>query len=180
MHVNQDGLDRLDTAKMSVLIASKFLNLSEIKVELSDLKKLHIKSVNSAYLDSNNTIYFHLDWLKNASNAEITLIAFHEVRHVYQKQMIDSNNQTDNKESPEVIHKWKHEFENYNRPTESFLSSDYLSQSIEIDAIAFSHFLMRDMFRTESIIPLEIKQAVINKIKEFSLKYDMYDESLKA
>ncbi|HHX69413.1 MAG TPA: hypothetical protein GX708_15385 [Gallicola sp.] len=61
---------------------------------------------------------------------------------------------------------WKQEFDNYqtisgeNTPISDI---DYLKQEIEIDAIRFTYFKIRELFEVKVQIPEIIKDIVFNK-----------------
>ena len=68
--------------------------------------------------------------------------------------------------TPITIQKWKNEMSNYNKPTKKDIPEvEYLNQEIEIDAIAFAHYHMDELFKVKTIIPTQVKQSVLRKVK---------------
>lgn len=166
---NQESIKQsLESAKMGVSIAATFMQIKEPNVEFIHQSSIKANGINSLYLEKTNTIYFSLEWLETANMAETVHTAFHETRHSYQKQMIDSMEKPNRKESLEILKSWKQDILVYTKPTDERPDSiDYLGQSIEIDAIAFSHFLMKQFFNTETFIPSPIKDKVLSRLKSF-------------
>jgi hypothetical protein len=133
-------------ANYAVAIASKLLGIRKVEVEFVDSEFLKGKTITSMYLPDYNLILFNQDWLSVAKFEEVILTAFHETRHAYQKAQIDGIPNLKQSEEPETIAKWKHEFEEYYRPSEDYQDdSEYLEQEIEKDAIAFSHLFLRQL-----------------------------------
>jgi len=111
-----------------------------------DSEFLKGKTITSMYLPDYNLILFNQDWLSVAKFEEVILTAFHETRHAYQKAQIDGIPNLKQSEEPETIAKWKHEFEEYYRPSEDYQDdSEYLEQEIEKDAISFSEICLREL-----------------------------------
>lgn len=55
---------------------------------------------------------------------------------------------------------------NYNSPIQKEISEEeYLKQEIEIDAIAFAHYQMNELFNIKSFIPTNIKKEVNEIVK---------------
>lgn len=90
---------------------------------------------------------------------EIMISALHETRHAYQKYCNDTRSREDIK----TIEAWEKEFNQYNPPSEKNTPIDdmaYLKQLIEIDAIAFAYYQMKELFNVEVKIPEEIKNEL--------------------
>lgn len=94
----------------------------------------------------------------NISNDFYTSLkaCIHELRHFYQRKYIDANND-------EISKVWKYEFDNY--ITEDNLD-DYLNQQIELDAYAFTQYVVEHELKGCIEIIDPIIQSKINKIKE--------------
>ena len=91
------------------------------------------------------------------------MTCFHETRHAYQYHCIKTNSIEDE----ETIKIWKSEFEGYNKPSNTSDSKNdksYLKQAIEIDAIAFAYYQMKELFNVEVKIPEEIKEFIKAKL----------------
>lgn len=134
--------------KYSVAIASKLLGIRKVDVEFVDSEFLQGKTVTSMYLPDHDLVLFNQEWLSVAKLEEVILAAFHETRHAYQKCQIDGFPRLKQNENPETVLKWKNEFDKYYRPRDNFPDDpEYLSQEIEIDAIAFSQMCLLFLFR---------------------------------
>lgn len=70
----------------------------------------------------------------------------HEMRHIYQYQVVQ-NNLTE-LESKATIREWRRGFKNYRDST----SGHYEDQILEIDATAFTYYLMRVLFNREILV----------------------------
>ncbi|MFA5283910.1 MAG: hypothetical protein WC366_05350 [Bacilli bacterium] len=133
-------------ANYAVAIASKLLGMQKVDVEFVDSEFLKGKTITSMYLPNHDLILFNQDWLSVAKLDEVILTAFHETRHAYQKAQIDGIPNLKQKENPETIAKWKHEFEEYYRPNDEYVDDPaYLEQEIEKDAIAFSQMCLQKL-----------------------------------
>ena len=151
---------------MGVTKAAKFLNFKAPEVVFFGAHELPNQAISSLYHRQNNLIVFNDDWLLASDEFEILASAFHESRHAYQ---FDSIKKKKN-ESQETLDLWEKEFEGYISPTDTLdvvQDSPYLRQSIEIDAIAFAHFLLFKLFDLKTVIPEPIKEAVLARVASY-------------
>lgn len=119
--------------------------------------------VNDKYIINVNTLE-----VNNFTDLELTSFLIHEMRHAYQHVLVKSN-QTRHEEKS-IIKKWKEEIENYVNPVLN--KEDYLIQSIEVDAVAFTAYFTKKYLNQELIIPEIIKNRVLNRIKEIEIYYN--------
>jgi hypothetical protein len=155
MNKKKKGID-------SVELASRILGLSEVLVKFKPESAFLNSEINAVFDDKYYIIYFNEAWLSKASADEIMITALHETRHAYQKANIDFPEYFVGRESKETIRQWKKDFDNYIPSKKVEVDIEYLTQSIEIDAIAFAHYQMKKMFNIETIIPRIINDAVDN------------------
>jgi hypothetical protein len=165
-NLNHDQIT--ETVLKGVEIASKILNIKEPEVYFNPHTDFSNPNVSSMYLKSRNAIVFNDKWLDSANELEILTTCFHETRHAYQHFCIQSNS----REDQETINIWKREIENYIRATNTnnpIYDESYLLQAVEIDAIAFAYYHMKDLFYVQVKIPESIIDKVetqLNIIKE--------------
>lgn len=102
---------------------------------------------NSAEL-AGNVLYINEDWiesiLKNKDEVDLRFIMYHEVRHIYQRSVIDDFDKRGKScELPATIEAWKRDLAGYVR-NEGDAKSQManISQSIEIDANAFANSML--------------------------------------
>lgn len=149
-----------ETVLKGVEIASEILNIKAPEVYFNPCTDFPNPNVSSMYLKSRNAIVFNNKWLESANELEILTTCFHETRHTYQYYCIQSNS----REGQETINTWKSEFEGYNKPSsmnDPKSNESYLTQAIEIDAIAFAYQHMKELFDVEVKIPEVIRYLVL-------------------
>lgn len=102
---------------------------------------------------------------------ELCCTAFHEVRHIYQFVVLDFEEKDGFYFNVPVSikDKWRIEQLNY-KVSEKYEDEDYLCQDIEIDAIAFSHYLIKRLFDAITVIPEVIKQQVSMRVIEIEVQ----------
>jgi hypothetical protein len=89
---------------------------------------------------------------------EVQVACFHESRHAYQWKVINSEYTGTEDVESHTIQKWKDEMSNSNSPTKKDIpEEEYLKRSIEIDAIAFAHRMMLELFDLKTFVPDLIK-----------------------
>lgn len=165
-------MDNFQVAIAGVKIASKVLKIEDINVEFLEKSYFPNPEINAVFLKENLTIVFNEDWIINTSFLEIMVAAFHEARHVYQYMQIAKPRIMKNKENAEVIKQWTVDFEKYVKPYSNPNSeNDYFNQTVEIDAIAFSKFLLNKLFEVNVIIPEKIKDKVNSCVLNFETKH---------
>lgn len=99
-------------------------------------------------------IVFNNEWLKNAKMEEVIICSIHETRHAYQKACIDFKEIAE-QEEPLIVSMWEKDFENYVNPS-IYPNERYIMQEIEIDAIAFSLYVMKKVFNINIFIQKNI------------------------
>ncbi len=101
---------------------------------------------------------------------EIQVTCFHETRHAFQWKLITREYQGESNIDSKTIQIWKEEMNSYNSPTKKDIpEEEYLKQKIEIDAIAFAHYYMKELYDVKSIIPDVIQHDISCKINEYLL-----------
>jgi hypothetical protein len=156
--------EKINIALKGVRKASNILNITPPEVYFANGFDFPNPKISSIYRYKENMIIFNEDWVNRSHQVEVIITAFHETRHAYQYHCI----KTKSKEDIETIKVWEKEFNQYERPSGKNTpksDTDYLNQSIEIDAIAFAYQLMKELFDVEIKIPKEIKDAVILRLK---------------
>lgn len=88
------------------------------------------------YVDDLYIININLHVVNKFTDLEYTSFLIHEMRHAYQHIQIRCNG--GKYETKETIKKWKEEFRKYKNPLGQ--TDDYLKQSVEIDAVAFTSY----------------------------------------
>jgi len=135
--MNNDTLIRY-----GILIAAKELNIEPIDFAIDQNGILKEKDLSSLYDPIGEFIILSEEWINGATDAEILLVLFHEMRHHYQNLQI----KLFDKDSSIVIEKdiikeWKKEFDSYKKPFE-VNQKEYINQAIERDAVDFSRNLL--------------------------------------
>ena len=125
--------------KYGIMIAANELNIEPINYAIDYNGVLKDKDLTRFFNQDRNLIIINGDWLETANNNEILFVAFHEVRHYYQKIRIDLlYNGVSISENDQEIETWRKEFEEYYSPFKI-----YVNQAIEKDAIGFSRSLIK-------------------------------------
>jgi len=154
-----------ETIHIGVQSASKILQIEKPDIYFKKSTDFSNPNISCFYNKSNNSLVFNADWSAQVDKLEIIVTCFHETRHAYQYHCI----RTKSREKIETINVWEKEFNQYtgpsgkNTPTSDI---DYLKQSIEIDAIAFAYYQMKELFDVEVKIPEEIRSQVQKRIIE--------------
>ena len=162
---------KIETVYIGVQAASKILNIKEPEVYFNPCTDFSNPEISGIYRYEDNEIIFNEDWVNRSNELEIMITAFHETRHAYQKYCIDTRSGEDIK----TIEVWEKEFNQYSQPSGKNTPSDdisYLKQAIEIDAIAFAYYQMKELFDVEVKIPEDIKIQVLERIRNFSEQND--------
>jgi hypothetical protein len=153
-------MNNIDTILMGIEAASKILDLPLPKVYFARGMEFPNPEISSIYKHKDNEIFLNEDWVLKSNHPELMVTAFHETRHVYQHFCIKTNS----RENQETINTWKKEFDHYISPSgknDSLSDLNYLKQAIEIDAIAFAYFQLKEIFNMNVKIPKEIKELVL-------------------
>ena len=135
--INNDTLIRY-----GILIAAKELNIEPIDFAIDQDGILKEKDLSSLYDPIDEFIILSEKWIDNATDAEILLVVFHEMRHHYQNLQIKLYDKDLSLELDEtVVKEWIKEFGTYKKPYE-VNQEEYINQDIEIDAVEFSKNLL--------------------------------------
>src|SRR5690554_2064939 len=154
-------MNNLDAAILGVKLTSKILEIPEPKVFFVDDNNINKNMITGIFIYDDYEILFNESWVLNSEWIEIMVTAFHETRHAYQCYSIKHNKNEDKI----TLENWKNDFENYktasgtNNPK---LDIDYLTQTIELDAIKFTHYKIKELFNVKTIIPDQIKSKIIS------------------
>ena len=122
-------------------------------------KNVNIKyiDINAKFLTDTNTIYINLDKHNIEKHDEIFSIT-HEYRHFFQFQQILNINKS--LEDENVVLSWKFNFDNYI----NFGNENFYKQDIEIDANAFTVFIIQKLFKRPCYINSKFDSS---KIEEY-------------
>lgn len=143
---------------------SEALNIAKPDVELHEFDN----DENSAmFIPSNYSIVVNSLLLDSTNPIEIFITICHEMRHAYQYMQI--NCQDGLGESQEIIARWKAEFDHYYSPKDQ----RFLAQEIEIDAIAFAHYMALKYLDLRTVIPMEIKDYVLERVNIISNQFNV-------
>ena len=124
-------------------------------------------SIITMFERKNHIIIVNQEQAQKLSDGELIASVIHEGRHAYQWEQINHMNQS--KEAIERIKRWKYEFENYNQPKQEN-SKEYITQEIEIDAIAYTRIYLEKVMKLKLAIPKEIKLIVEKRMIEIQKK----------
>ena len=150
---------KMDYIEKMVNRCGVILNIPKPDVELH---KFESDEVSAMFIPSSYTILVNTLWLDSANPIEIFITICHEMRHAYQFYRVNNDKVTnDNKW---LIQKWKEEFDNYCYPQDE----RFLEQEIEIDAIAFAHFMTLKYLDERTVIPDNIKKKVYLRIQQIT------------
>ncbi|MDD3122435.1 MAG: hypothetical protein PHC62_02845 [Candidatus Izemoplasmatales bacterium] len=168
--ITQKQLDNQEIALMGIKIASELLHISSVCTDFLGEDFFGGKQISSLFIPSIYKIVFNTLWMEKVNMEEVLASAFHETRHAYQKRCVDFRNRNDFKEDKETINLWENEFWDYAIPKDGTKCNEsYLHQSIEIDAIAFSHMLLLHLFSIKTVIPKSVKDQVIERIADIQI-----------
>ena len=154
-------MDNFDVVIAGVRIVAEILNFPAPELFIVAQDKLSNNEITGMYRFYDNEIIFNEDWILRSEWTEVIITAFHEMRHAYQGYCI----RTKSRESQEKLEKWEFETFNYIMPSGKNNEVDditYLSQEIEIDAIAFAHKMMLEHFELETHLP----KIIVDLVKE--------------
>ena len=117
--------------------------------------------INSVFLKDKWIIGFNETWIESANHLEIQITCFHETRHAFQYLVVTGKYKGNEKIDQQTINQWKQDIANYEQPSGVLENDeDYLKQEIEIDAIAFAHKHMYDLYGVRTVIPDIIKHRI--------------------
>lgn len=158
-------MDNFDVVISAVRIVEKILNFPAPELFIIEQNQLPNSEITGMYRFDDNEIIFNEDWVLRSDWTEVIITAFHEMRHAYQGYCI----RTQSREPKSILDKWEYETLNYIMPSGKNNEIDdesYLKQEIEIDAIAYAHWLVKSQFDMKTVIPSNINERVSKKIIE--------------
>ena len=148
-----------EVAINGVKIIAKILNIPVPHISFFDPSEVSNNEITGMYLFESDEIIFNEEWIAKSQWIEVIVTAFHETRHAYQGYCI----RTRSLESKDTLDKWEYETLNYIRPTgknNEVDDLDYLYQSIEINAIGFTHHKIYEFFGIKTFVPKSIKDII--------------------
>lgn len=169
-------------AKTAISLVSRIYGFDDaILIEFDKETRFPNKEV-MALATSDFRIVFNNDKLREATDYEVYITSFHEIRHIYQRCCIEfGKSYKQLKEPKKRIKQWKYEDDHY-YVSEIIDDEKYLRQDIEIDAIAFSYYMMDLLFDNKVILPESIKKEALKRTKEIGKKlaHNKYVKLIKA
>lgn len=155
-------MNNIEIALKGIKIASNLLNIPEPSIFFASSDELPNKEVTALFRHKDYEVIFNENWLIVVPWIEVMITCFHETKHAYQSYSINNNIN----ESKETLTKWESDFNTYNMPSGTLdekADINYLTQSIEIDAIRFTHEKIKELFDVKTIIPAGIKHLVFDE-----------------
>lgn len=162
--------DKRSYATSSVRISEKILGIdNSLEVVFKDHRYFSEKDIAAVFIKEGHYIVFNKTFLNEASLPEIMVTGFHETRHAYQYMQIEYGSKLpfQFKEEQAVLDKLKKNFDNPKQPNE-MTKEEYLNRPTEIDAIAFSYYLVNKLLNVKQVIPKEIKDKVLKRVEEMN------------
>ena len=141
---------------MGVHFASKVMNIPAPLISFIRRSQLPNPEITAMYLPESKSILFNEDWVIHRNELEVMATCLHECRHAYQHYCV----LTKSREDEATRTQWAKEFTVYFQPNwdkSQEVDVDYLYQSIEVDAIIFTHHQMMNLFQVKTVIPDVIK-----------------------
>lgn len=160
-------MGNIKAAYSGAIIVSKILNFPLPELYIIEETKLPNKEITAIYSFKENEIIFNEDWINRSEWIEVLITAFHEMRHAYQSYCV----RTKTRETAETLKIWEDEIKGYIMPSGNNNEIDdqsYLTQEIEVDAIAFAHWLVKKELDLKTVIPKVIRNKVADKIIQFN------------
>lgn len=160
------SINNKEFVQQIVTSISNFLEIPACQVSYLKLDGDY-QNVTGFFVKEKYLINVNLLVMNKLSDLELAAFIIHEVRHAYQyiqvKELIPV------KEEKETLNKWQEEIYSYCQPHAN--SNQYLQQTIEIDAIAFTAYFCKRFFQQNLIIPKAIEKNVKIRISEIELTY---------
>lgn len=150
----------------SVQLVLEILNFPTPELYLIEESKLPNKEITAIYSFKNNEIIFNENWINRSEWIEVMITVLHEMRHAYQGYCV----RTKTREDAETLKRWENELNSYTMPSGKnniIDDKNYLMQEIEIDAIAFAHWIIKKELDISTVIPDIISKEVKQKIEAF-------------
>lgn len=154
-------MNNYEAAINGVKIIAEILNIPVPHISFFDPSEVSNNEITGMYLFESDEIIFNEEWIAKSQWIEVIVTAFHETRHAYQGYCI----RTKSMEIKDTLDKWEYETLNYIRPSgknNEVDDYDYLNQSIEIDAISFTHNKIYEFFGVKTVIPKGILKKVLS------------------
>lgn len=158
-------MTNIEVAYAGIEIVSKLLDFPIPELFSIEETELPNKEITGMYSFKNNHIILNEDWVNRSEWIEVLITVFHEMRHAYQGYCV----RTKTGEHIKTLKKWEEEINGYIMPSGKNNEADdqsYLTQEIEIDAIAYTHLLIKRKFDIKTLIPNVIKDNVLNRVNE--------------
>lgn len=166
-----------------VAFARQFLYLpDQIEFFFDDCPSDRFPSVvNAAENDYRKNIWFNKRWLTGADRwnnhkDDIEFFVFHELRHMHQFNTVGLYlNGASVSETPDIILKWKANFENYTRNIGGESQDINLAQEVEIDANAYAALLanlyhLGDGLELHFSVPAEAMDIAMIRANQYQSK----------
>lgn len=161
-------MDNYEVAINGTTLAARILGIEAPDVQFFYNQDMTEKGINSIFLKERYIIAFNEEWIEQANPMEIQVTCFHETRHAFQWKLITGEYKGESNIDSKTIQIWKEEMNSYNSPTKKDIpEEEYLRQKIEIDAIAFAHLQMNELFEINTIIPDLIKDEVTKLLNNY-------------
>lgn len=158
----------LNVAIKGVKIASLALNIPSPEVYFISKDELPNAEITGIFINNDYQVIFDEEWVINTSEIEVLITCFHETRHAYQSYSIKQNIN----EPQDLLEKWAYEKSNYIGPSglsDESADYEYLSQDIEVDAIAWTHYQIKELLNLKTVIPKNIEPLIKLKLKKYSI-----------
>lgn len=158
-------MTNIEVAYAGIEIVSKLLNFPIPELFLIEETNLPNREITGMYSFKNNQIILNKNWINRSEWIEVLITVFHEMRHAYQGYCV----RTKTREPIKTLKKWEDEISRYIMPSGKNNETDdqsYLTQEIEVDAIAYAHLLIKRELDIITVIPDVIKENVLNRVNE--------------
>lgn len=158
----------LNVAVRGVEIASSILNVPIPEVYFISKEELPNGEITGIFINKDYKVVFNEDWVIKSSEIEVLITCFLETRHAYQSYSIKYKIN----EAQELLDKWSYEKKNYIGPSglnDESADYEYLSQDIEVDVIAWTHYQIKELLDLNTIIPKNIKSLINVKVEKYRL-----------
>ncbi|MFA7105722.1 MAG: hypothetical protein WC154_00325 [Candidatus Izemoplasmatales bacterium] len=149
-------------AEIAVKKACEILQIEEPEVVFYKTEGKDDLNIRSVFFKEKYQIGFDSDALKVAHTFQIAAAAYHESRHAFQWQVV--NDLYTGNEVVNIITKksWMNDFMNYDSPSiDEKEEKEYLSQSIEVDAVMFAYQQWKDIIDKDILIPKGFEDVFI-------------------
>ena len=131
--------NKLQIAKKSIEYAANDLDIEVPETFVLDQTYFPNEHITSMFIPDKYLVVFRESWIVTCEVVDVILTSFHETRHAYQYNQIKSLKENLSlKEKRNIVIQWKKDFDNYQQPTSNSYEEQYISQSIEEDAINYA------------------------------------------